>query len=400
MIRGFVDSLVVNLANQGRVIGWACATEDPSHRLQVRGRIGDRVLGLSIADNERSDVLAHGIGDGHNGFVVFLQGQLTTAERDLLKIEAKRQDADDWTELPERKVDGRRAVARFFQEEAAGELWSDIAAETGREDRPVFVIGAARSGTSAIFQSLTRVTRYRGFFEGHVLDIAAAVSKTVDEHFQTKASQIPKSTFYHLNMIDHAATYKAVRAMLRQLASGYTTPYWADKTPNSPMVSSAPILASTWPLARFIFMKRRGIENVLSRQRKFRQCSFEYDAQDWAATMRAWRAVRDEIPGKFLELEQVELLRNPVSCARAVGDFLTLAEEEISGLGEYLRQHRPEVTDPTAQIVPKIEDTGWTPEQIATFRRLCHEEMVAYGYTYDERYSEPTAGSTVKFQGA
>jgi hypothetical protein len=395
MIRGFVDSLVVNLANQGRVIGWACEIEDPSHRLQVRGRIGDRVLGLSIADNERSDVLSRGIGDGHNGFVVFLQGQLTTAERDLLKIEAKRQDSDDWIELPERRVDGRRAVARFFQEEAAGELWSDSAVETGREDRPVFVMGAARSGTSAVFQSLTRVTRYRGFFEGHVLDIAAAVSKTVDEHFRTKASQIPKSSFYHLNKIDHAATSKAVQAMLRWLASGYTTPYWADKTPNSHMVLSAPILASTWPAARFIFMKRRGIENVLSRQRKFRECSFEYDAEDWAATMAAWRAVRGDIPGKFLELEQVELLRQPVACARLVGDLLALSPDETTGLGEYLRQHRPEVTDPTARIVPNIEDTGWTPDQIATFRRLCHEEMVAYGYTYDERYSKPTAASSV-----
>jgi len=394
MIRGFVDSLRVNALNEGRVVGWACDTGEPSHRLHVRVRIGDHVLGLSLADRARPDLLSHRIGDGRNGFVVPLEGRIDVSQQDLLQVEVKRQDAGDWIGLPERRAHGRRVVARHFQEEAAAELWSDSGIRNEHsEDRPVFVIGAPRSGTSAIFQSLTLVTRYRGFFEGHVLDVAAAVQEAVDEHFQTKRSHIPNPHFYHLEMINKATMQEAVQQLLCRLVSGYRTPYWADKTPTTRMVLSAPVLASIWPLARFIFMKRRGIENVMSRLRKFSEAGFEYDAADWAATMSGWRAVRGEIPGKFLELEQVELLRNPDASARAVGELLALPEDEIKALSDHLRQHRPEVTDPTGQIVSKIEDTGWTPDRIVTFRRLCDEEMRAYGYTYDDRYSRAAVGN-------
>ena len=395
MISGFVDSVRVNALNEGRVVGWACDTAEPSHRVQVRVRLGEHVLGLSHADKVRPDLLLHGIGDGSNGFVVALERRLDAKEQDLLQVEVKRQDAGDWIELPERRVDGRRVVARHFQEEAASELWSNSGTQNERsEDRPVFVIGAPRSGTSAIFQSLTLVTRYRGFFEGHVLDVAAALQRAVDGHFATKRRDIPNPQFFHVEKINEATLQEAVQRLLRRLASGYRTPYWADKTPTALMVSSAPVLAATWPLARFIFMKRRGIENVMSRQRKFREASFEYNVADWAVTMSGWRAVRGQIPGKFIELEQIELLRNPDASARAVGDLLALPQDEIKALSDHLRQHRPEVTDPTGKIISKIEDTGWTPDQIATFHRLCDEEMRAYGYTEDARYSQPSETST------
>jgi hypothetical protein len=389
MIKGFVESLPVDAQGETRVVGWVCDTEDHSHNLEVRVRIGDRIIGHGIADRDRPELRTHGLSDGHSGFVVSLGGWLSDADQNQLKIEAKRQDAEDWVELPEWKPAGNRLADRRNTGEVLANPWSDSAVRTDlAQDRPVFVLGSARSGTSAIYQSLVLATRYRGFFEGHVLDMAGAVSKAVEEHYRIKAKEVRNPIFFHLAKINGDATFAAMEAMLRQLTGGYETPYWADKTPTPRMVLSVPVLASTWPLARFIFMKRRGIENVMSRQRRFRSVSFEYNAGDWAASMAAWRAVRGKIPGKFLEFEQVELLSNPDSCATATGQLLELDQAEINALAERLRRHRPETTDPTGRIVSRIEDTGWTPDQIAAFRSICHEEMVAYGYTYDERYTE------------
>jgi len=55
---------------------------------------------------------------------------------------------------------------------------------------------------------------------------------------------------------------------IRKLANQpFSSAHWVDKTPNLDIVRSADILYRIWPEAKFIYMKRRGIENVMSRLR-------------------------------------------------------------------------------------------------------------------------------------
>ena len=64
-------------------------------------------------------------------------------------------------------------------------FWSEkevAASSSEMESYPVFVVGAARSGTSAMAQALVKATRYQGFAEGHVLDIAIRVGNAVEQH--------------------------------------------------------------------------------------------------------------------------------------------------------------------------------------------------------------------------
>src|SRR6202022_2510678 len=48
------------------------------------------------------------------------------------------------------------------------------------EQRPVFGLGAARSGTSAMAQALLKLGRYKGHQEGHLLDLLAHWSVSLD----------------------------------------------------------------------------------------------------------------------------------------------------------------------------------------------------------------------------
>lgn len=51
------------------------------------------------------------------------------------------------------------------------------------------------------------------------------------------------------------------------------------------MTLASPIVKELWPSSVFVFAKRRGIENVISRTRKFLGESLENHCADWARNM-------------------------------------------------------------------------------------------------------------------
>jgi hypothetical protein len=245
-----------------------------------------------------------------------------------------------------------------------------------------------RSGSSALCLALQKGTRYRGFPEGHVLDVANRLIIAINVHFQKKDT-LPSQAraAYQFGHITHARFQAETMELLRRLMAGYATPFWFDKTPTYQMVISVPLLAQAWPRSSFIFMKRRGLENICSRMRKFGTGNFREMCTDWAIIMSAWRVVRENIPGRFIELDQRIMLTEPDSVAGHVGRLLNLEPTEIEAFSGVLRRERPEMTDPSGSIVSNISQLGWSDEQMQVFRALCNDEMDAYGYTYDAQYS-------------
>lgn len=80
---------------------------------------------------------------------------------------------------------------------------------------------------------------------------------------------------------------------------------WFDKTGNPDMIFAIPVLLKLWPESVFIFAKRRAIENVKSRLKKFPNHNFDYHCSDWAKNMSAWRQIRTQLPAsKFVEIDQ------------------------------------------------------------------------------------------------
>jgi hypothetical protein len=270
-------------------------------------------------------------------------------------------------------------------------FWSD---EAGRkpfesvESCPVFVLGAARSGTTALCVALEKSTRYRGFPEGHVLDVAVRLVNAVNAHFEKKDPWISpvEIAAYHLGQMGYARIQAETIELLKRLAAGYTTPFWFDKTPTYQMIASVPIIAQAWPNGRFIFMKRRGLENMRSRMRKFSRIDFPGSCRDWALIMSAWRTARESVPDRYLELDQRTMVDDVGSTAARVGRLLDLEPAEVEAFAAVLRRERPEATSPSANIITDLSELGWSAEQIEKFRGICGAEMDAYGYTYDAQY--------------
>jgi hypothetical protein len=392
------------------VYGWAFDDTNPKVRLTVRVRLGDRELARTEASIPRDDLRpVSGEEDGAHGYTFSLPLSLTDAERAELVVSASHPDAEAWQDLPRYRPElsgnggPQSAPAPGAEGEpdwaspgviAAVDFWADPPDRPRTEDDgafPVFVLGAPRSGTSALFAAVTRTTRYRGFNEGHLLDIAASVASVMKTRIDRKLRNLSADAVarYHLGRDPCARLGDGLRLLLRAAAAGYTTPYWIDKTPNREMVQSAPFLAATWANARFVFMKRRGIENLMSRLRKFPRVSFEAQCLDWAAVMSDWRNIRSSIAGKFIEVDQRDLLRDPIGSAGVIGALIGLDEAETEALGERLGSERAEMTDPTSRIVADIAETGWSPAMIDTFRAICGPEMEAYGYTWDANYRAP-----------
>jgi hypothetical protein len=398
MIRGYWDS-----AKGGSIGGWAFDDSDPGIRLMVRARLGADELGRTVANIPRADLRERwGRTDGAHGFSLALKSSLTEAQLTAFRAEAARPGSADWLPLPHHNPGQPRdpqlgpmgiAPSGNARQWANDGFWSDRAAQPqpgGKDAFPVFVIGAARSGTSALFAALIETTRYRGFVEGHVLDVAARMIADLNAHLAEKRQALPASDMaaYHLGQNADALLRAGMRELLRCAAAGYSTPFWVDKTPSREMTQSVPMLAETWPNARFIFMKRRALENVMSRRRKFPDHPFVVFCRDWAEIMSEWRSVRTSIPERFIELEQRTLLGDPAGVAARVGGFLALDGAEIAALTTRLGSLRTEVTDPSARTITDISNTGWSEEMVEIFRAVCGAEMAAYGYTWDERYAE------------
>jgi hypothetical protein len=156
------------------------------------------------------------------------------------------------------------------------------------------------------------------------------------------------------------------------------------------MIAAIPALRRFWPDSVFIFAKRRAIENVLSRVRKFPAHTFEHHCADWAKNMAAWRKVREQLPPEvFMEVDQQAMIQKPESTARALSAFLSLDAAREPDLVRTFQTNRPQQTfDGSAARVATLEQTEWTDAQISLFLRHCKTEMDAFGYSTDEEYGQ------------
>jgi len=250
---------------------------------------------------------------------------------------------------------------------------------------PVFIVGSPRSGTSVLVSSLHRAG-YFGYNEGNFLSLIRNIEFQVERFFAAQGSTHPKVLTSH---IDQAELLQRLSTVIAEMAESkqQNTP-WFDKTGSTQMVEAMPMLHRIWPSARFIFAKRRGLENVVSRVLKFPRHDFQYHCVNWAGTMSAWRRVRvahPDLPG--IEVDQRDISDAPEATARLIGEFLALSPEAQEKVSDTMLRHRPQETRPgSAERVLTLADTGWTPQQIAIFERECGEQMQAYGYTTDSSY--------------
>jgi hypothetical protein len=250
---------------------------------------------------------------------------------------------------------------------------------------PAFIVGSPRSGTSILVDAMIDVG-YQGFREGNFLTLMTTINRIVDRHFSVFAKGNAQIL---VAQIDPTLLKSRIEDIFHELTDNLNTaPLWFDKTGNPEMIQAVPTLRRFWPGSVFIFAKRRAIENITSRQKKFPGLTFEYHCADWARNMAAWRNIREQIPrGGYIELDQQDLIRKPNASAEQIAGLLELEEIHVEKLVRTFRSNRPQETIAgSAEKILSLDALPWSDAQLAIFRKYCANEMEAYGYSTDETY--------------
>jgi hypothetical protein len=370
-IKGFVE-----YADGSRVRGWAYDPACPSYRLEVLIGIGDKVYASGRADIYRNDLLSAGIDDGSHGFSIDIaSAHIPPDAVTLLKVYAVSRE--------EKLVLGMAQPKTVKSIELTPDEHMPVSDAT---QFPVFILGPARSGTSAVALALLHSERYHGSGEGHLWALADRLLAAVDTYYHQNAGALSHGTT--LRRVSRDALTDYIRRGFVQLARRlYPTAYWIDKTPTVPAVMATPLILQLWPNARFIFIRRRVIENLLSRRRKFPQHRDEPQYSDWAAIMRAWLEVRALLKETAIEIDHRELVFDPARTSAAITSFLNIPEPAATKIQHYIVHNRPEQTDANFGSVHSLGSLNMTEEQVRRLHETCDEVMSAYGYTYDESYS-------------
>lgn len=251
---------------------------------------------------------------------------------------------------------------------------------------PVFIVGSPRSGTSVLVDAL-QGAGYHGFREGLFVSVIHPLNRAIDRHFSVFASDRKRNM---ISRIDQDEFKARVHAVVKNMTDELNPkPPWFDKTGNAEMIQIIPTLLDLWPGSVFIFAKRRAIENIMSRQKKFPNRAFEEHCIGWAKTMRAWRAARVHLlPDQYVEIDQQDMLRTPSRAAERLSLFLGLEPRQEADAAQRFRDGRPQETEPGSALrVGSLESSGWNRRQIEFFMSECGAEMEAFGYTISEDYA-------------
>jgi hypothetical protein len=277
------------------------------------------------------------------------------------------------------------AAAAPAQAGASGSLFAPAtrvqasAADTAALSTPVFIVGSPRSGTSILINGLL-AAGYKGFREGNFLTLLRVFENAINRHIevfgqaggQVMASRVDWPVFKR-------AMFEAFKSQVEALNP--VSP-WMDKTGNPEMIEAIPQILKLWPNAVFIFAKRRGIENIMSRLKKFPGHGFEYHCRDWARNMAAWRGART-LPGvRGIEIDQQEIIRAPNVVAAKLADFLGGGPGVRERIRATFVADRPQETEQGSALrVVDLEKNSWTAEQRDMFLKLCGTEMELFNYS-------------------
>jgi hypothetical protein len=256
---------------------------------------------------------------------------------------------------------------------------------------PVFIVGSPRSGTTILVAAL-RIVGYEGFKEGNLLPLINILGNAVDRHLEVTGKIGPNVLAAN---VDPESLKCQIEGVIKDLADSLNVGnMWFDKSANADMIEAIPRLRRLWPNSVYIFAKRRGIENVVSRVNKFPAHNFEQHCASWARNMSAWRKVRADLPPDvYLEVDQYDLIRDAEGISRRITSFLGLPPELSIKIVKTFKLHRPQQTsDGSAEQIHSLDGLGWSDDQLATFKRICSSEMQAFGYTDGRGYDrgDPT----------
>ena len=253
--------------------------------------------------------------------------------------------------------------------------------------QPIFIIGAARSGTSVITTALRNGAKIEGFHEGHFLPLLYITLFHIDRFFESRHQVIDDKRHMIANINRTEFEETIINDIRKAAESLHTEKTWIDKSPDPRMIKCVPYLKRAWPNAKFIFAKRRGIENLTSRMKKFPHVSFDKHCLIWKDCMESWLKVRDLVKDCSIEIEQREISINPVETSAKLGEFLSLDQHKTSRISKIFSTERPQSTGGKEQELSiSLSETGWSISEIESFKNHCSDINRTYGYSENASY--------------
>jgi len=252
----------------------------------------------------------------------------------------------------------------------------------------VFVVGAARSGTTRIKTALSDALGLERSGEGHFYPVSRDVEAALDAYFdRLRAKAGPKTM---IQAVDRDAVRNGIRAAIRQAFDAVAGPSFVEKTPGTGAILALPMVVDQWPEARIVFARRRGIENVISALWKFPNWTFEASCRGWTEAMATWSGLGPAVKDRAIEIDQFDMAREPETTAARLGAFLGLDAAATAVVAEAFTERAHPRANTRVSSMEELQrdpiplaETPWSPEQRATFVALCGEMMVACGYSID-----------------
>ncbi len=264
--------------------------------------------------------------------------------------------------------------------------------------RPIFVVGAARSGTSIVGDALRFGAEIPGTREGFLYSTAYLLLTHLDQVW----SRIGPGLDYFaaedrgdpvreraIARFDFRALQADVLRHFHQLSS-QGEQVWLDKTPDVYMVHVSPILAAMYPQARWVWVQRNGVEVLDSRRRTHPEMTFAEGCDDWAGVVRDWYRASRAFEGRWIAVDQRDVAVSGPEVAARLATFLGLDAAQQRGVAQTFATHRPGKTmQRSFGDVLTLDRVDWPEEQKQTFRARCREAMELAGYDGEGGPAQP-----------
>jgi hypothetical protein len=257
------------------------------------------------------------------------------------------------------------------------------------EPEVVYILGSTRSGTSALRNALC-TTRYKGNGEGHFIGLIYAFRKVLADFYASHKQAIDTGSL--LTHVPEDAVRDSLFAIGRRAyTDSWPGGYILDKTPNIEPIRAIGMIETMWPKIHFLFCARRGIDNVLSKQRKWPAAQFPNLCREWQEIILEWERRKSAIKSPWLEVDFFDLEQDPKGTSVKIAELLRLNAVESESIFQYLMENRPERTGEKPGTCTRLLDTPWSDEQRQVFIRTCGDAMRLRGYGWDAYWAKDEA---------
>ncbi len=339
MLNGQVEELTPFFAT-----GWAAGDDNgPAH---VVAECNGKVLGAARADQWRADL--SDANQPRAGFHIVFNSDVPSEALAAIRV-SRSSGADTLGLAADSRIDGHKATQ-------------------------LFIVGSPRCGTSELAQVLAACLDLPWNGEGQPTLVQALATGAA-------ALALPPELNGELAvaMAGEGLPMVIARAARRIYYRAHNSASFLDKTPGAEMIRATPFLHWCFPGARFIFMHRNGVANILSRLEKFGG-DFTDHCRDWTACMETWEATRADLPD-FLEIAQEKMASQPDHVAESIAEFLG-APASAPAITAMLRTGFRERTG-AGLGKTRLADTDWSDFEITQFRTYCADAMARWGYSFD-----------------